>query len=93
MLVRSNQNQDRPKGGALENAKSRAALMGLAGSEDTQKLMAMLKRQGGVQEAAKAAAGGDPGQLMAMMNQLMNSKEGAELVARIQNQARKAGLE
>ena len=91
--MRSNQNQDRPKGGALENAKSRAALMGLAGSEDTQKLMAMLKRQGGVQEAAKAAAGGDPGQLMAMMNQLMNSKEGAELVARIQNQARKAGLE
>lgn len=76
----------------MEGLKNRAALAGLAGSEDTRALMAMLRRQGGVEEAAKAAAGGDPGQLMAMMNRLMSSKEGAELVARIEDQARKAGL-
>ena len=59
---------------------------------DHSPAVAMLRRQGGVEEAAKAAAGGDTGQLMAMVNRLMSSKEGAELVARIENQARKAGL-
>ena len=78
---------------SLELMKNRAVLAGLAGSDDTQRLMDMLRKQGGVQDAAKAAAGGDPSQLMAMMGQLMSSKEGAELVSRIQNQARKAGLE
>lgn len=77
----------------VEQLKNSAALKGLAESDDTQKLMTMLRQQGGVQEAAKAAAGGDPSQLMAMMNHLMSSKEGAELVARIQQQAKKAGLE
>ncbi|MGI5963225.1 MAG: hypothetical protein ACOX7N_05825 [Lawsonibacter sp.] len=73
--------------------KNKSALAGLANTEDARKLMAMLERQGGVQAAAKAAAVGDPSQLMAMMGQLMNSKEGAELVSRIEEQARKAGLE
>ena len=42
---------------------------------------------------AQLAQSGDPSQLMAMMNQLMHSKEGAQLVERIENQARQAGLE
>ena len=54
--------------------------------------MAMLQKRGGVREAAQAAAGGDAKELMAMMDQLMHSKEGAELVERIQRQAREAGL-
>ena len=55
--------------------------------------MSMLQQQGGVQEAARAAAGGDPSQLMSMMSRLMNTKEGAELVERIGSQAKRAGLE
>ena len=74
--------------------KNREAISQLAQSSDAQKLMALLKQQsGGVQQAAQAAAAGNPSQLMAMMEQLMNSKEGAELVDRIGAQAKQAGLE
>ncbi|MEA4933113.1 MAG: hypothetical protein VB071_05940 [Lawsonibacter sp.] len=78
---------------AAELVKNRDAITQLAKSNDAQKLMALLQQRGGVQEAAKAAAGGNPSQLMDMMNQLMNTKEGAELVDRIGTQAKKAGLE
>ena len=43
--------------------------------------------------AGQAAAAGEPGQLMAVMERLMRTREGAELVERIENQARQAGLE
>ena len=73
--------------------KNRDAITRLAKSSDAQKLMELLRRQNGqVLKAAQAAAAGDPGQLMAMMDQLMRSKEGAELVDRIDSQARQAGL-
>ena len=75
------------------SVKNRDAITRLAKSSDAQKLMELLRRQNGqVQQAAQAAAAGDPGQLMAMMDQLMRSKEGAELVDRIDSQARQAGL-
>lgn len=78
----------------MEFEKNREAIARLAQSSDAQKLMALLKQQsGGVQQAAQAAAAGNPSQLMAMMEQLMNSKEGAELVDRIGAQAKQAGLE
>lgn len=89
----------KPKGNPLNGAaaaellKNREAIAQLAASSDAKKLMSMLQKRGGVQAAAEAAAGGDPSQLMAMMNQLMNTKEGAELVDRIGSQAKKAGLE
>ena len=55
--------------------------------------MELLQRQGGqVRQAAQAAAQGSPQQLMEMMDRLMNSKEGADLVERIGAQAKKAGL-
>ena len=74
--------------------KNREAISRLAQSGDAQKLMALLNKQSGdVREAARAAAGGDPAQLMAIMDQLMHSREGAELVDRIGSQARQAGLE
>ena len=82
------------KGRMAELMKNREAISQLAQSSDAQKLMALLKQQsGGVQQAAQAAAAGNPNQLMAMMEQLMNSKEGAELVDRIGAQAKQAGLE
>ena len=73
--------------------KNRDAITRLARSSDAQKLMELLQKQSGqVKQAAQQAAAGDPALLMAMMDQLMHSKEGAELVDRINSQARQAGL-
>ena len=77
---------------AAELVKNREAISQLAQSSDAQKLMSMLRQHGEVQEAAKAAAGGDVRELMGMMSRLMSSKEGAELVERIEKQAKSAGL-
>lgn len=74
-------------------AKNRQAIAALAKSGEAQKLMAMLQKQGGVQDAARAAAAGNTAQLMAMMERLLGSREGAELVERITDQARKSGLD
>lgn len=95
IAVQSKQSQGNPLKGitGAELVKNRDAITKLAQSDDAQRLMELLQRRGGVQEAAKAAAEGDASQLMAMMNQLMNTKEGADLVDRIGNQAKKAGLE
>ncbi|MCI9156951.1 MAG: hypothetical protein HFF44_08455 [Lawsonibacter sp.] len=74
--------------------ENREAIARLARSSDAQKLRELLQRQSGqVKQAAQAAAAGDPAQLTAMMNQLMHSKEGAELMKRIGSQAKQAGLE
>ena len=72
--------------------KNKEALNRLARSGDAQKLMSILTQQGGVKEAAKAAADGDPSALMSMMDRLMRSQEGAELVDRIGRKAKEAGL-
>ncbi len=88
-------NQNAPLRGfpAAELAKNREAISQLAHSSDAQRLMALLQQRGGVQEAAQAAAAGDTSQLVAMMDQLMKTKEGADLVNRIGTQAKKAGIE
>lgn len=70
----------------------RQAITHLAQSGDAQKLVSMLKQTGGVQQAAQAAAQGDTSQLMGMMNQLMNTREGAALVERLRRQAEESGL-
>lgn len=95
IAVQSKNKWENPLKGATaaELIKNREAVAALAKSSDAQKLMSMLQKQGGVQEAAQAAAGGDARALMDMMGQLMNTKEGAELVERIGSQAKKAGLE
>ena len=73
--------------------KNRDAIARLAQSSDAQKLMELLQKQSGeVKQAAQAAAAGDPARLMSMMDQLMRSKEGSELVDRIGAQAKQAGL-
>ena len=76
---------------ALE--QNRAAISKLAQSGDAQRLIELLRQGGGVEQAAQAAAAGDPAALMAMMDRLMHTPEGAELVDRIGAQAKRAGLE
>ena len=73
---------------ALE--ENRAAISKLARSGDARRLMELLHRDGGVEQAAQAAASGDPA---ALMDRLMHTREGAELVERIGAQAKRAGLE
>ena len=78
----------------MEFEKNREAIAQLAKSSDAQKLRELLQRQSGqVKQAAQQAAAGDPAQLMAIMDQLMRSKEGAERVDRIGAQAKQAGLQ
>ena len=79
-------------GQAAQQLKNKGAVQQLLQSEDTKRMMDMLSRQGGVQGAAKAAAAGDPAQLMEMMQQLMSNPEGAQLVERITKQAQQNGL-
>ncbi|MBS7219190.1 MAG: hypothetical protein KH028_07195 [Oscillospiraceae bacterium] len=89
------QHKNRREGTSLpmeELVKDPAALARLAQSGEARKLVSLLKQNGGVQEAAQAAANGDPGQLMQMMERLMNTREGGELVERISQQARESGL-
>ena len=68
--------------------KHREALMGLAKSPDAQRLMELLNREagGGLKSAADAAAKGDTGALTGLVQQLMASREGADLVSRIRGQ-------
>lgn len=79
-------------GQAAQQLKDKGAVQQLLQSEDTKRMMDMLNRQGGVQSAAKAAAAGDPAQLMGMMQQLMSTPEGSQLVERITKQAKQNGL-
>ena len=88
------QRKNRGEGTSLpmgELVKDPAALARLAQSGEARQLVSLLKQSGGVQEAARAA-GGDPGQLMQMMDRLLNTREGAELVERISWQAKESGL-
>ena len=78
---------------AAQAVQNREAISKLAQSGEARQLMEMLRQRGGVQAAARAAADGDPSRLMEMMNQLMSTKEGAELVDRIGTQVKKAGLD
>ena len=64
----------------------------LAGSGDAKELMSLLKRQGGVQQAAQAAGQGRPEELMALLERLTGTQEGARLVERLRRQAEQSGL-
>lgn len=65
--------------------KNKEAILGLMKSPDTKKLMDLLNQKagGGLKSAADAAAKGDTSALMGLVGQLMQSKEGAEVVERI----------
>lgn len=65
--------------------KNKDAVLDLMGSPDAQKLMEMLNQKGGagLKTAADAAMKGDTGELMGLVQGIMQSKEGAELIQRI----------
>ena len=72
--------------------KNPAMLKSLMQSQDGQTLMRMLTQgdQGaGLQRAVQSAAKGDTSAIMQMMNQVMQSPSGAELVERINKAVRK----
>lgn len=78
--------------GEMLSGEQGEAIRRLASSGDAQQLVAMLRAKGGVQQAAQAAAKGDTSALMDMMNQLMSTPEGAQLVERINQKAKESGL-
>lgn len=73
-----------PKAAGL--LKNKDALRQLLDSPDTKRLMELLNQNAGgsLKNAAGAAARGDTGQLMGIVRQVMESKEGARLAERIQ---------
>ncbi len=87
-----NENQSQLHRDAFKKAQGSAAMRKLLASEDTKRMMQLLEQQGGVQEAARSAAGGDPSRIMEMMKTLMSSEEGARLVERLSGQAERSGL-
>lgn len=74
-----------PEAAAL--LKNKEALARIMGSPDTKALMEMLNRQAGsgLKGAANAAMKGDTSALTGILERLMQSKEGAEIVKRIHN--------
>ena len=72
-----------PEAAAL--LKNQEALTRIMSSPDTKALMEMLNRQagGGLKGAADAAMKGDAKALAGIVEHLMQSKEGAEVVGRI----------
>ena len=87
-----NGNKDDRLGDMAKRMQGNAAVRKLLTSEDTKRMMQLLEQQGGVQEAARSAAGGDPTRIMEMMKTLMSSQEGAQLVERLKGQAEQSGL-
>ena len=85
--------KESPNVSAAELMKNREAIAKLAASAQVRQLMELLERKGGVQQAARAAAVGDAGALTAMVEELMGTPEGANLVQSISQQAKQAGLE
>lgn len=68
---------------AAKLLRDKAALERLLRSPDTQALMTMLERQGGLQAAAQAAMRGDPTQLQSMVNRLTRDPAAADVVERL----------
>ena len=77
----------------IEKLKGNTALaQSLLQTQDGQKLMELLSGQNGdaaITRAADSAAGGNPAELAAMISKLMKSPQGAELMRRINEAARK----
>ena len=72
--------------------KNPAMLKSLMQSRDGQTLMRMLTQDdggAGLQRAVQSAAKGDTTAMVQMVNQIMQSQEGAELVERINKAARR----
>ena len=73
-------------------SRNREAISRLARSGDAQKLMSLLRKEENMQGAAQAAAAGNPAELMGMLQKLMSTQEGTELIEKISQRARESGL-
>ena len=85
--------QDFQTAAASQLVKNRDAIRQLAQSGEARRLVSLLQQNGSVESAAQAAAKGKPQELMSMLQGLLNTQEGAQLVQRIEQQARQSGLE
>lgn len=72
-----------PKAAAL--LQNKTLIQQLMDSPDTKRLIALLNENagGGLKDAASAAAKGDTSTLNGILNQVMSSQEGAQVVSRI----------
>ena len=68
------------------------AIAKLARSGDAQQLMKLLKKENNMQGAAQAAAAGNPGELLGMLQRLMSTPEGTKLIENISQKAKESGL-
>ena len=78
---------------AAELVKDRQTIAKLARSKEAQSLMELLRQSGDVQHAAQNAARGDPTALVSMLEKLVKTQQGAQLIGEIGDRARQAGLE
>ncbi len=78
--------------GIWDMEEQKEILKQMAKSGEAARLMELLNQKGSVQQAAQAAAKGDVSQLKGMIEQLMNTKDGSELIERINRKAKEAGL-
>ena len=77
---------------AAKQLQDNKALQKLLEGEDTKRMMELLGNRDGVQQAARAAMAGDPAKLMELMQKLTSDPEGAKVVERVSEQAKKSGL-
>lgn len=70
-----------------------ATLLKLSKTGEVQELMSLLQKNGSLEEAAKSATSGDSSQLLKMVQQVMRSQEGADLIDNIQQKAKEAGID
>ncbi len=75
---------DSPEAASL--LRDAAALKELLGSPETRQLLSVLSAQNGaaLQEAAQQAKGGDARSLSAMLTNLSNTKDGADVLAQME---------
>ena len=85
--------QDFQTAAASQLVKNRDAIRQLAQSGEARRLVSLLQQNGSVESAAQAAAKGRPQELMSMLQNLLATQEGAQLVQNIERQAKQSGLE
>ena len=85
--------QDFQTAAASHMVKNRDAIRQLAQSGEARRLVSLLQQNGSVESAAQAAAKGRPQELMSMLQNLLATQEGAQLVQNIERQAKQSGLE
>lgn len=77
---------------SVEQIKKREAISKLAQSGDAKQLMKLLQKEKNMRGAAQAAAAGKPAELIGMLQRLMSTQEGTQLIENISQKARESGL-